>query len=154
MMVVTATFESGEEARAAIEAVLEAGYTPDQISAVIPEPREVVKGHHSLAGALKDSLIGGVTGTLVATAATGLLGPAILPGVGAATVAGVFVPIGAMLGTIAGTLVELGHEPESAHGLYREVVEGRSMVTVQATGDDGPVADLFWAAGAIDVSIT
>ena len=153
-MVVTATFESGEEARAAIETILDAGFTPDQISAVIPEPKEVVKGHHSLAGVLKDPLIGGVAGAVVATVATRLMGPMILPGIGLATIAGAFVPIGTMLGTIAGTLVELGHEPETAHGLYREVVDGKSLVTVQVIGDDGAMAELFWAAGAVDVSVT
>lgn len=153
-MVVTATFESGEQARAAIESILDAGFSPDQISAVIPEPKEVEKGHRSLAGVLKDPLIGGVTGALVATAATRFLGPTILPGIGLATIAGAFLPIGAELGAIVGTLVELGHEPETAHGLYRDVVEGNSLVTVQVTGDDGAVAELCWAAGAIDVSET
>jgi hypothetical protein len=152
-MVVTATFESGSEARAAIQAIMDAGYSTDRISAVIPAQKEQVKGHHSLAGALRDPLIGGVAGTLAATVATRLLGPAILPGVGVAVVAGAFVPIGAMLGTMVGTLVELGHEPESAHGLYHEVIEGRSLVTIQVDGDEGPVAELFWSAGAIDVSI-
>jgi hypothetical protein len=152
-MVVTATFESGTEARAAIQAIVDAGYSTDQISAVIPYHEGPVKGHRSLAGALRDPLVGGVAGTLIATVATRLLGPAIVPGIGLAAVAGAFVPIGAMLGTVLGTLVELGHEPESAHGLYREVVEGRSLVTVQIEGDEGPVAELFWSAGAIDVSI-
>jgi hypothetical protein len=153
-MVVTATFESGDEARAAIQTLVDAGYAPDQVSAVIPEPREVVKGHRSLAGALRDPLVGGVAGAVVGTVATRLLGPAILPGVGAAVVAGSFVPITTMIGTVVGALVELGHEPESAHGLYRELEEGSSIVTVQGDGDVDGASELLWSAGATHVAIS
>jgi uncharacterized protein (TIGR02271 family) len=157
---VVGVFEDTAEARRAIEALKEAGFTGEHISVLAPDrddTRAVAEetgtraGEDAAKGAVAGGILGGLGGWLVG------IGALAIPGVGPLLAAGAFATalggaaIGAGVGAIAGALVGMGVPQEHAEYYEGEVKSGRTLVTVSADGRYDEAQRLLRDYGAYDV---
>jgi hypothetical protein len=158
---VVGIFEDAEEAEAAIKDLRDAGFGKDHVGLAVPHGHHGThagtsqamdlgaetgpQAYHEFTGALKGLGIGGVLGAVAAL---------LIPGLGAATVAGVLAGAlagagaGAAAGGIAGALQHLDIEEEDARYYEREVHAGRSLVAVRADGRAREAAEILMRHGA------
>src|SRR5919204_6932029 len=138
---VVGVFHERDDAREAIEALKDAGFSPDAISILSPDKQATqalaedsgaTSGASAATGAVAGGLLGGLGGWLVG------IGALAIPGVGPFIAAGAFATalggaaIGAGVGAIAGALVGMGVPKEEAEYYEGEVRGGRTLVTVKA----------------------
>jgi uncharacterized protein (TIGR02271 family) len=157
---VVGVFEDTAEARRAIEALKDAGFTGEHISVLAPDrddTRAVAEetgtraGEDAARGAVAGGILGGLGGWLVG------IGALAIPGVGPFLAAGAFATalggaaIGAGVGAIAGALVGMGVPQEHAEYYEGEVKRGRTLVTVSADGRYEEAQRLLRDHGAYDV---
>ncbi len=102
-------------------------------------------GEGAILGAAGGGLAGGLLGAGASLLIPGI-GPAIAGGVLAATLGG--LAIGALTGGITGALVKLGVPEEDARYYQKELEAGRPIVTVEATGQQQAVLNVFHRYGA------
>src|ERR1051326_1809380 len=140
---VVGVFDDREDAREAIEALKEDGFTGDEISILSPDKQATADiaeetgthaGSGATTGAVAGGILGGLGGWLVG------IGALAIPGIGPFIAAGAFATalggavIGAGVGAIAGALVGMGVPEEEAKYYEGEVKSGRTLVTVGADG--------------------
>ena len=138
---VVGVFEDPEDAREAIEALKEDGFTGDSISILSPNKqatRDIAEdtGTHAGSGAATGAIAGGVLGGLGGWLVG--IGALAIPGIGPFIAAGAFATalggaaIGAGVGAIAGALVGMGVPEEHARYYEDEAKAGKTLVTVRA----------------------
>jgi hypothetical protein len=141
-VVVIGLFPDPDAAAQAIRELQEAGFTKEEIGAVMPklgpggEPlAELIEGEdlEAEADATKTgAATGGIIGGLL-----GLVGSLLVPGLGAVTLGGVLAStligagVGAMTGGLIGMLVGMGASRAEAEYFDRAVRDGGTLVTVQ-----------------------
>jgi len=157
---VVGVFQEREQARAAIESLKDAGFSPDTISILSPDKQTTQDmaeetgthaGSGAATGAVTGGILGGVGGWLVG------VGALAIPGVGPFIAAGAFATalggaaIGAGVGAVAGALVGMGLPKEEAEYYEGEVKSGRTLVTVRADGRYDEAQRLLRQGGAYDI---
>jgi hypothetical protein len=143
MSTVSRLFDSYSQAKAAVEALEQAGFTTSEVSLVsrYRDDNTLADDNASAAatGATAGAAIGGGGGLLAA------LGIIAIPGIGPLVAAGVLATTlvgaagGATLGGLIGALTNAGVSEEDAHVYSEGVRRGSSLVTV--TADDRRVSE-------------
>jgi len=157
---VVGVFNDRDEARDAIAALKDAGFSAEDISILTPDKRETADlaeetgthaGSGAATGAVAGGILGGLGGWLVG------IGALAIPGVGPFIAAGAFATalggaaIGAGVGAVAGALVGMGVPEEEAKYYEGEVKSGRTLVTVRAGGRYTEARELLQRYGAYDI---
>lgn len=157
---VVGVFHDREEAREAIEALKDDGFTGDSISILSPDKQATQDiaeetgthaGSGAATGALAGGILGGLGGWLVG------IGALAIPGVGPFIAAGAFASalggaaIGAGLGAIAGALVGMGVPEDQAKYYEGEAKAGKTLVTVRANGRYDDAQRILRDHGAYDI---
>jgi uncharacterized membrane protein len=142
--VIVAVFDDLDKARLAVEALLDARFTKNDISVVVSDAnRKYLEKYSELpaplqevtTGAAGGAFLGGLTGLL-----TGLLA-LLVPGVGPVIAVGpiaaglIGAGMGAAAGGLVGALIDLGMEKELADSYAEAVRRGGILVAVRALGD-------------------
>jgi hypothetical protein len=146
-------FQDAEEARHAINELEGAGYSENEIGFLA---RASASGSEddtlssAATGAVEGGMLGGVVGAAAALLIPGF-GPAIAGGVLLATFGA--AGIGALAGSIIGTLVSIGVPEEEAHHYQRELENGHTIVTVKASSGYDDAMAIMRCYGARDVKI-
>jgi len=141
---VVGVFDGQGDAEKALNALKDAGFTPDQVSVVAKDTRETqtmversdMGGAETTGigtGALLGGLTGGLAGWLVGIGALAIpgIGPIVAAGALATTLGG--AAIGAVAGGLIGALVGAGIPEEDARTYETHVKDGRILITAQAT---------------------
>lgn len=142
--VIVAVFDDLEKARLAVEALLDARFTKNDISVVVSDAnREYLEKYSELPAPLQEvsrgaaggALLGGMSGLLAGLLALLVpgIGPVIAVGPIAAGLLG--AGMGAAAGGLVGALVNLGMEKELADSYAEAVRRGGILVAVRALGD-------------------
>jgi len=157
---VVGVFEHRDDAREAIEALKEHGFSGDAISILSPDKQATQAiaeetgthaGSGAATGAVAGGVLGGIGGWLVG------IGALAIPGVGPFIAAGAFATalagaaIGAGVGAIAGALVGMGVPEEHAKYYEGEARAGRTLVTVRADNRYDEAQEVLRDHGAYDV---
>lgn len=137
---VVGVFDDRVDAEAALQALRDAEFKPDQISIVMlqtPQPEHrPSQGFHvdETTGILAGGALGGLAGWLIGATAVAV------PGLGALLAAGALVGalggagIGAATGGIIGHLIDEGLTHEEAGYYHERVRHGAALMTVRAEG--------------------
>ena len=157
---VVGVFNDRDDAREAIEALKDDGFTPDSISILSPDKQATEEiaadtgthaGSGAATGAVAGGILGGLGGWLVG------IGALAIPGVGPFIAAGAFATalggaaIGAGLGAIAGALMGMGVPEEHAKYYEGEAKAGKTLVTVRADGRYDDAQRILRDHGAYDI---
>src|SRR5262249_17155276 len=134
---VSRLFDTHSQARSAVDALENAGFSSSEVSLVSRYRDDDVlvddnTGSGAAAGAAAGAIVGGGTGLLAALGVIAIrgIGPLVAAGVLATTLAG--AASGGVVGGIIGALVHSGMSEEDAHVYAEGVRRGSSLVTVQA----------------------
>jgi len=161
---VAGVFDSPSDAEKALNALKDAGFTPDQVSVAAKDTGETqsmversdmagAETSGAATGAVAGGLLGGIAGWLVGIGALAIpgIGPVVAAGALATTLGG--AAIGAVAGGLIGALVGMGIPEEDARTYETHVREGRILITAQAaTGEQAQEArDAFDKYGGSDV---
>jgi len=161
---VAGVFTEHHDAEQALNALKDAGFSPDQVSVVAKDTRETEAmversdmGGAETAGAGTGALLGGVlggaAGWLIGIGALAIpgIGPIVAAGALATTLGG--AAVGAVAGGLIGALVGAGIPEEDARTYETHVKEGRILITAQATTSTQAQAarDAFDRFGGTDV---
>jgi hypothetical protein len=146
-------FHDSEQARHAIDALERAGYSEDEIgflarASATGSEDDTMKS--ATTGAVEGGLIGGVLGAAAALLIPGF-GPAIAGGILLVTFGA--AGIGALAGSLIGTLVSIGLPEEEAHHYQHELEKGHTIVTVKASSGYDDVIAIMRSYGAKDAKI-
>ena len=146
-------FHDSEQARHAIHELESAGYSENEIGFL---------ARASATGSEDDTMSSAATGAVEGGMIGGVLGAAaalLIPGFGLAIAGGILLAtigaagIGALAGSIIGTLVSLGVPEEEARHYQRELENGRTIVTVKATSGYEDAIAIMRRNGATDAKI-
>ena len=146
-------FHDAEQARHAIDELKSAGYSENEIGFL---------ARASATGSEDDTMASAATGAVEGGVLGGVLGAAaalLIPGFGPALAGGILLAtfgaagMGALAGSIIGTLVSIGVPEEEAHHYQRELEHGRTIVTVKATSGYDDALALMRKNGAIEAKI-
>jgi len=157
---VVGVFADRVQAEQAVTELHHLGFTDDQIGYVVRDARGTSdtltpgnKDSETAERAAVGAASGGVAGGIIGAAASLLIpgvGPAIAGGILAATLGGVVV--GAATGGIVGALTGMGVPEEEARYYQGEFEAGRTIVTVNAPGQEQAVKDVLRRFGAHDAT--
>ncbi|MFN8536460.1 MAG: hypothetical protein U0232_03150 [Thermomicrobiales bacterium] len=153
---VAAAFETTKGATAALQALKDAGFRPEQISMIAKdtgiEPADETVRDAEI-GATGLGVLGGVAGWLlgISTLAIPVVGEVVGIGILWAALAG--VGVGAAAGGIGGALIGHGLDERHAHEYEEHVRQGRSLVTFHAyeAAQVGEAKAIFERFGGTDV---
>src|SRR5579859_7998113 len=158
---VVGVFDDRDDAREAIEALKEDGFTGDAISILSPDKQATQDiaeetgthaGSGAATGAVAGGILGGLGGWLVG------IGALVIPGIGPFIAAGAFAAalggaaIGAGIGAIAGALMGMGVPEEHARYYEGEARAGKTLVTVRPDGRYDDAQRILREHGAYDVA--
>jgi len=158
---VVGIFDGMERAERALNGLKDAGFTPEQVSVVAKDKRDVQQmadntemvADSAGAGAVTGSLLGGVAGFLVGISALVIpgIGPIVGAGIIGATLAG--AGIGAATGGLIGALTAEGVSEDDARGYEESVKQGGILLSVRANSDAQirQAHEVFQGAGGADV---
>ena len=158
---VVGMFEGMERAERALNGLKDAGFTPEQVSVVAKDKRDVQQMSENTdmvaegagAGAVAGSVLGGVAGFLVGISALVIpgIGPIVGAGIIGATLAG--AGIGAATGGLIGALTAEGVSEDDARGYEESVKQGGILLSVRANSDAQAqrAQQVFQGAGGADV---
>lgn len=158
---VVGMFEGMERAERALNGLKDAGFTPEQVSVVAKDKRDVQQMSENTdmvaegagAGAVTGSLLGGVAGFLVGISALVIpgIGPIVGAGIIGSTLAG--AGIGAATGGLIGALTAEGVSEDDARGYEESVKQGGILLSVRANSDTQAqqAHQVFQSAGGADV---
>jgi hypothetical protein len=152
--VAVSVFREEQQARKAIDELLRAGFSADEIG-FLARVRDVnTQGEvtaDTTRGMVEGSVVGGVLGTAASLLIPGF-GPAVAGGVLAATFSG--ATLGAATGGLVGSFRGLGISEHDAHFYQRALEAGHTIVTVKtpdATGYNDALS-ILRSNGAYDAS--
>jgi hypothetical protein len=153
---VVGVFPDRAHAEQAITELHNLGFKDEQIGYVVLGEKDTegaISGKKPGEGAILGAAGGGVAGGLLGAGASLLIpgiGPAIAGGILAATLGGLLA--GGILGGVTGALVKLGVPEEEARYYQSEFEASHPIVTVEASGQQQAVLDVFHRCGAHDAS--
>lgn len=127
---VIATFADRRHADYFVSELKRAGFTEDEIG--------VLASHHQAEDTDGEAVTGAITGGMVGAVA-GAVATGLIPGIGPVLATGLLAGIlgGATTGGLLGALVGLGIHEEKARHHEQQVLEGHTLVVVQAIGRGG-----------------
>lgn len=136
-------FETVEHARAAVEGLLVAGFSPEQVTVVCSDEEKVRSLHdyeHQHPSGTFTWLTGTTGGTCGAIAAglvvvVGMIATGATPAIVAVST-GIAALAGAVFGTLVGAMLSRGVERELADYYQQSVQEGKIVVAVKDTEKD------------------
>lgn len=141
---VAGVFDGPNHAEQALMGLKNAGFTPEQVSVVAQDKRDVqqmaentdMAGEGAASGAVTGGVLGGLAGFLVGISALVIpgIGPIIGTGIIVSTLAG--AGIGAVAGGLVGALVGQGVPEEDAREYESHVKQGSILLTVHAMSAD------------------
>jgi hypothetical protein len=147
-------FARREQAGAAVQALLAAGFRPDQIGVAFPDAAAgaAAPGRpqtRAAAGAAAGAATGGAAGALAGAVVAGLV-PGVAPLVATTALAGVLggSAAGAAAGGVLGALLGAGVAEADARYYDREFAAGRVVVAVRAGGRAAEAATVLLNSGA------
>ncbi len=146
-------FHDSEQARHALDELKSAGYSENEIGFLLRASATRSEDDtlsSAATGAVEGGMIGGVLGAAAALLIPGF-GPAIAGGILLATFGA--AGMGALAGSIIGTLVSIGVPEEEAHHYQRELENGHTIVTVKTTSGYDDALAIMRRNGAIDAKI-
>jgi hypothetical protein len=161
---VVGLFEDRADAQNALDALVDRGFTRDQVSVAAsdvpgvqgPETHVVTderpSGAGAAVGAVGGAMVGGGAGLLVGLGALVIpgLGPLVAMGPLVTTLAG--MAAGTVAGGLLGALVDLGIPKEEAEVYVEGVRRGYILVTLRTSDEDADTAaSVMRANGAVDV---
>jgi hypothetical protein len=157
---VVGVFYNEDDARAALAALRDAGFTEEHLGVLAHDRRKGVvdvKDTERGSKAGKGAAIGAATG--VGGGALWALGIAagVLPAIGPVIAGGILAAVGASAaagaaaGGIVGALIGLGIPEEEARYYEGELKQGRTLVTVKATGRTQEAFDIMRQFNAYDM---
>ena len=161
---VAGVFHNPNDAEKALNALKDAGFTPEQVSVVAKDTRETqsmversdmagAETSGATAGAFLGGITGGIAGWLVGIGALAIpgIGPIVAAGALATTLGG--AAVGAVAGGLIGALVGAGIPEDDARDYETHVSEGRILITAQATSAQQAqqARDAFDRYGGADV---
>jgi hypothetical protein len=157
---VVAVFPDRRLAEAAVDALWHEGIHHNDIGIVLP-------GHHlaeattptgdveetAASGAEAGAIAGGAVGALLGAAAVGMI-PGIGPIIAGGILAGILTgaATGAAAGVFIGPFVAMGLTEDVAHHCARELVDGKTILVVQARDKQPEVITLLSGHGAVNVN--
>jgi len=152
-MTVAGTFDDASKARHAIDELLRAGFTYEQIgwiqrdSGAAPSPvhADTAPEQGAAVGAVTGGSLGGLLGAVLALTIPGA-GPVLAAGVLAGLLSG--ATAGITGGGLIGALIGLGMSQEEASYYHSEVQSGRTLVTVKAGPRHAEAAAILARCGA------
>jgi uncharacterized membrane protein len=140
---VVGVYDGPSHAEQALNGLKDAGFTPEQVSVVAKDQRDVkqmadnsdMAGEGAATGAVTGGVLGGLAGFLVGISAMVIpgIGPIVGTGILVSTLAG--AGIGAATGGLVGALAGQGVPEEDARGYEEHVKGGRILLTVHAETD-------------------
>jgi len=141
---VVGVFDGPNHAEQALTGLKTAGFTPEQVSVVAQDKRDVqqmadntdMAGEGAATGAVTGGVLGGLAGFLVGISAMVIpgIGPIVGTGILVSTLAG--AGIGAAAGGLVGALMGQGVPEEDARGYEEHVRKGSILLTVTANSDE------------------
>ncbi|MFN8516538.1 MAG: general stress protein [Chloroflexia bacterium] len=158
---VVGMFGDTGRAERALNALKEAGFTPEQVSVVAKDKQDVAQmsdntemvANSAAGGAVAGTFLGGLAGFLVGISALVIpgIGPIVGAGIIGSTLAG--AGIGAATGGLIGALTAEGVHEEDARGYEESVKQGGILLSVRANGDAEAqrAQQAFQSAGGTDV---
>jgi len=158
---VVGIFGDTGRAERALNGLKDAGFTPEQVSVVAKDKRDVAEmsdntemvANSAAGGAVAGSVLGGIAGLLVGISALVIpgIGPIVGAGIIGSTLAG--AGIGAATGGLVGALTAEGVSEEDARGYEEHVRQGSILLSVRASGDAQAqqAQQIFQGAGGTDV---
>jgi len=161
---VVGVFDGQNDAEKALNALRDAGFSPEQVSVVAKDTGETksmversdMQGAETTGagtGALLGGIFGGAAGWLIGIGALAIpgIGPIVAAGALATTLGG--AAVGAVAGGLIGALVGAGVPEEDARTYETHVKEGRILITAQtATAQQAQAAhDAFDRHGGSEV---
>ncbi len=139
---IVGVFDGPNHAEQALNGLKERGFTPEQVSVVAQDKRDMQQlaegsemaggGEGALKGAATGGLLGGMGGLLVGLAAM------VVPGIGHIVGAGIIATtlagagIGAVAGGLVGALTHLGVDEQDAREYEGHVKQGSILLTAHA----------------------
>ena len=151
--IVVGVFQDPAKARLAIDELKKAGYSDDEIG-FLTRASANESGDEVMSSATTGALEGGVIGSVLGAAAALLIpgfGPAIAGGILLATFGA--AGIGALTGSIIGTLMSIGVPEEEARYYQKELEKGHIIVTVKATSGYDDALAILRRNGAYNAKI-
>lgn len=140
---VIGVFEDADSATQALNALRDAGFTPEQVSVIARDTRttrDMAENTDMVAedagkGAVVGTVLGGLAGWLVGVSALAIpgIGPIVGAGIIGSTLAG--AGIGAAAGGLIGALSSYGVPEEDARQYEESVRQGSVLLTVHANDD-------------------
>lgn len=152
-MPVVGTFATREQASDAVDRLIALGIPADHISAVTPGG-DAVTLTETPGEQLGDVATGASVGVLLGAAAGLVASAIVLPGIGMVLAAGPLLLSGALVGGLAGALIQLGFSDEHAEYLTERLKSGRFLVIVHPDGQMAQAESALMNAGADDVRAT
>jgi len=154
-------FEKEEEARAAIAALKEAGFTDDQIGVASKrwskdlEAVRVDRQHTAEKGAVRGSMVGSGIGAVLGLVG-GILVPGVIPIVAGSAILGLLggAAAGAAAGAYVGPFIALGLSKEEADFHAQHVEKGRTVVLVYSAERVDDARKIMVEHGAYDESMS
>lgn len=141
---VVGVFDGPNHAEQALSGLKTAGFTPDQVSVVAQDKRDVqqmadntdMAGEGAASGAVAGGVLGGLAGFLVGISAMVIpgIGPIVGTGILVSTLAG--AGIGAAAGGLVGALMGQGVPEDDAKGYEEHVRQGSILLTVTAHSNE------------------
>jgi uncharacterized membrane protein len=138
---VVGVFDGPKHAEEALNGLKSHGFTPEQVSVVAQDKRDVTQmadntdmaGDGAAAGAMTGGVLGGLAGFLVGISALVIpgIGPIVGTGIIISTLAG--AGIGAVAGGLVGALTSQGVNEADAQEYEGHVKSGRILLTVHAS---------------------
>jgi len=151
-MAIVGTFTTADQARDAVDSVIEAGVPADKVSAVTPQhdPAVISETPGEMAGHVWTRVgVGAALGALASVAIA-----VLLPGAGLVFAAGPILLSGALGGGLIGWATSEGFQPEQAEQIAESHKAGRYLVVVHGNPDVGRVTSALENAGAEDVHVS
>jgi hypothetical protein len=153
---VVGVFADRQQAERAMEELVRAGFTDDQVGYLGPGDtqfegntgvgdRDTEVEQHATAGAAVGGVVGGLIGAAAALLIPGI-GPAVAGGVLAAVLTG--AGVGLATGGIVGALTGMDVPEEEARRYERDVQAGRTIVTVKAGARNDEAESILRRHGA------
>jgi len=141
---VVGVFDGPIHAEQALNGLKSAGFTPEQVSVVAQDKRDMqqmadksdMAGEGAATGAVTGGVLGGLAGFLVGISAMVIpgIGPIVGTGILVSTLAG--AGIGAAAGGLVGALTGQGVPEDDAREYEGHVKQGSILMTVNATSDE------------------
>jgi hypothetical protein len=157
---VVAVFPTVEQAELAVRELLQTGFSRDKLGLFVRDTgKDGIEMQRDAAHYRHEAATRTVTGTVAGTVLGGLFGTLtaiLLPGIGTALAAGIFVAgcvaTGALAGGFTGLMSTVGLSEEESHWFQGQLESGRPIVAVEANNRYSEALAIMEIHGAYDMT--